>query len=243
MVKVIVGRGANSREFQLHKDLLCISSEFFDAMFNGSFTEAQQSVATLPEDDPEVFSKFAAWIYREVIESNAVLDAEHYMEERINLFAFAEKYRLDKLMDDIMGTVCYETAEFNLRVTIRDIEHGYRHTHENSKMRLYLSRNLAYSILEKKDVGDSSTCKLIPDGSNAQEILLDAMKAMRSPEGQPFYPTRMGERFHSPNSAHPCDYHQHGSNTACPYPVNTIIPNPAHTGQRRIRLGLRVGGQ
>ncbi len=62
-VKLIVGPENDQKEFVIHKDLLCATSEFFQRAFSGRFTEGQTQEMRLPEDDPQVFSFFCDWLY------------------------------------------------------------------------------------------------------------------------------------------------------------------------------------
>ncbi|KIX99969.1 uncharacterized protein Z520_04607 [Fonsecaea multimorphosa CBS 102226] len=47
----------------VHKDLLCATSRFFDAAFNGGFRESATKELKLPEDDPDIIRFLCEWLY------------------------------------------------------------------------------------------------------------------------------------------------------------------------------------
>jgi len=61
-VSVLVGK--KRKEFNVHKKLICQASKFFNDAFSGPFKEGQENRMHMPEDDPEVFSCFVDWLYR-----------------------------------------------------------------------------------------------------------------------------------------------------------------------------------
>jgi len=62
VVSVLVGK--ERKEFIVHKKLICQASKFFNDAFTGPFKEGQENKMDMPEDDPEVFSCFIDWLYR-----------------------------------------------------------------------------------------------------------------------------------------------------------------------------------
>lgn len=62
VVSVFVGK--KRKEFNVHKKLICEASKFFSDAFNGPFKEGQEGSMYMPEDDPDVFSCFVDWLYR-----------------------------------------------------------------------------------------------------------------------------------------------------------------------------------
>jgi hypothetical protein len=61
-VSVFVGK--KRKEFNVHKKLICEASKFFKDAFTGPYKEGQENRMHMPEDDPEVFSCFIDWLYR-----------------------------------------------------------------------------------------------------------------------------------------------------------------------------------
>jgi hypothetical protein len=62
VVSVLVGK--KRKEFNIHKKLICQASKYFNDAFTGPFKEGQENKMYMPEDDPEVFSYFVDWLYR-----------------------------------------------------------------------------------------------------------------------------------------------------------------------------------
>jgi len=53
--------------FPIHKGHICHYSPFFDAEFNGTFSEAETQLVELYEVKPETFGIFVNWIYTQDI--------------------------------------------------------------------------------------------------------------------------------------------------------------------------------
>ncbi|KAJ9610278.1 hypothetical protein H2200_005055 [Cladophialophora chaetospira] len=60
VVKVIVG--PLQREFTIHKNLICATSDFFQAALTGGFVEGAEQKVPLPEDDPQLFQVVYDWL-------------------------------------------------------------------------------------------------------------------------------------------------------------------------------------
>jgi len=61
-----------SRQFKVHKAILCTQSPFFDAACNIGLQESSTNVIDLPDDDPDIVSKFFDYLY-----SGNYSDQEH----------------------------------------------------------------------------------------------------------------------------------------------------------------------
>ena len=60
---VTIRVGDEKYPFLIHKEVICHYSDYFHAMFKGSFSEAETGVVDLPEDEVAVFKMFECWIY------------------------------------------------------------------------------------------------------------------------------------------------------------------------------------
>lgn len=72
-------------------------------MFNGKFIEGETQSATLPDESSAAFDLFVGWLYRGVIEVDA-LDIADVTICFVDLFVFAEKYDVCELRDNVMDT-------------------------------------------------------------------------------------------------------------------------------------------
>lgn len=61
LVTVLVG--SQETRFDLHRGLLCASSDFFKAAITGNFEELDQNEIKLPEQDVKIFRFFVHWLY------------------------------------------------------------------------------------------------------------------------------------------------------------------------------------
>ncbi|KAF2443929.1 hypothetical protein P171DRAFT_444192 [Karstenula rhodostoma CBS 690.94] len=100
VLTVVVGDGDSKREFVVHEELICESSEFFRGAMSGEWKEAGHRVVALPEDDPDVFALYLQAIY------NGHVQLDDF-DQHYNILSWASVYTLaDKLMDaDIKNVV------------------------------------------------------------------------------------------------------------------------------------------
>jgi hypothetical protein len=63
MVTIQVGQVPTMREFEVHKNLISCSSDFFRSAFEGFFIESSQQKLKLPKEHPHVFEAFCDWLY------------------------------------------------------------------------------------------------------------------------------------------------------------------------------------
>ena len=61
LVTVLVG--SQETQFEIHRGLLCASSDFFKAAITGNFKESDQKEIKLPEQDVKIFRFFVHWLY------------------------------------------------------------------------------------------------------------------------------------------------------------------------------------
>lgn len=61
LVTVLVG--SQETRFDLHRGLLCASSDFFRAAITGDFKERDQNKIKLPKQDVKIFKFFVRWLY------------------------------------------------------------------------------------------------------------------------------------------------------------------------------------
>ncbi|KAL2072719.1 hypothetical protein VTL71DRAFT_12062 [Oculimacula yallundae] len=94
--------GPKRKEFLLHKNLLCKSSDYFDKAFNSNFQEAEKGTMFLPEDNPEAFALFVNWLYRSTIPAG---NAQSHVFRLADLYILADKICLVDLKDEVMDII------------------------------------------------------------------------------------------------------------------------------------------
>ena len=85
--------GPNQKDFAIHRNLICQLSGFFDAAFNGSFSEASSGVIELYEEDPDLFELVYKWCYmKDTAQYN---DGQSIMcgaEQIVRLWVLGDRY-------------------------------------------------------------------------------------------------------------------------------------------------------
>lgn len=56
--------GPNETPFDVHLELICDCSTYFNALFESRFTQPTTQPVFLPDDDPDTFAEFLQWAYR-----------------------------------------------------------------------------------------------------------------------------------------------------------------------------------
>ncbi|OCL14234.1 hypothetical protein AOQ84DRAFT_222179 [Glonium stellatum] len=56
--------GPDDTPFDVHIELICDCSPFFDNLLKHRFTEPQEKILPLPDVDPDIFTEFLNWAYR-----------------------------------------------------------------------------------------------------------------------------------------------------------------------------------
>ncbi|CZT00567.1 uncharacterized protein RCO7_03012 [Rhynchosporium graminicola] len=213
IVKISVDRKSKKQEFHIHKNLLCQKAPVFDRMFSSNFAEGQKGEAELPEDDPQAFDAFAAWLYCDAV-ATLVNENEGVDRRYIQLFIFAEKYGIIRLADNTMDAFLKNQTIIKTRPGPESSAMAYEGTYVGSKLRLYVARCWAYAVLQQEtEVWTSAS--LVPIGDKAQELLLHGLKLLRNLNK---VKNSAGKKLiKNPKLAAPCDYHQHGKDEVCPY--------------------------
>ena len=126
--------GKDAKDFGLHKGLLCNSSQYFRAAFEGSFKEAEEQVLLLPEDDVEVFQLFQFWLYY-----RKLLDTGETIEDLspvllVDLYIFAETRCIPQLQDLTTDALIHQIDVTNM-IPTETIPQIYENTTETSPLR------------------------------------------------------------------------------------------------------------
>jgi len=216
-VSIEVGTGPEKKQFVLHKKLLCVKAQFFDKMFNSTFQEGQTQSATLPEDDPDAFALFVDWLYTRTISVASVKNPDEgktAIRALTKLFAFAEKYCLISIADQVMDRIVELGIEFSRLPGDDIVGLGYSTTKLGSRLRLYLSRSYTFHLFRN----------ITPSYWTPQRLHDVHQVAVKHPDLLfNFFlistDTKYGGIAWLTNSNHApfCDYYQHGKDAQCLY--------------------------
>ena len=107
MVVVRVGTG-ETKDFQIHKGLLCYFSGYFRAALSGKWVENSERVLELPTEDISIFAKFAGWLYTTSISDNSEWPT---FDEICQVWAFADRREIPMLMNAMINTLSFKVNE------------------------------------------------------------------------------------------------------------------------------------
>ncbi|KAF4632013.1 hypothetical protein G7Y89_g6109 [Cudoniella acicularis] len=114
-VKIYVGE--KRKEFLVHKDLLCKTSDFFAKGFNGGFKESQEGEMYLPEDSPGAFFFLVDWIYRSTLPTTFT---EAHIPDLYRLYILADKLCIPTLKDKTMDSIQILAKELETNGNVGD---------------------------------------------------------------------------------------------------------------------------
>ena len=106
VVKIFVGEGKTY--FQVHRDLLCEASSFFNAAFVGpaEFKETSEQSISLPEDDADTFEVLVKWLYGKRLsdpEPRRSWEVNYHYLARLDVLA--DKYDIAGIRNEIIDAV------------------------------------------------------------------------------------------------------------------------------------------
>lgn len=115
MVTLYVGEEGKTSKFLIHKKLLCTKVPYFEAMFGGSFKEAEEGVGHLPEDSHVAIELLLEWLYRGFLSPMIPEEGADRLANRAlarkavgkwtEVFYLAEKYCIESLMDESLALI------------------------------------------------------------------------------------------------------------------------------------------
>lgn len=117
---VVVLVGPKKHRFDLYRGLLCKTSDFFKAAFEGKFMEAEGTLA-LPEQDLGLFKYFIHWLYTGSL--------------RGYLYPPTKKPTLKEMKDAVEGKLLSDKGDTNVLAFILA---NYRDAHFHTLVQLYI---------------------------------------------------------------------------------------------------------
>lgn len=216
MVDILVG--PKKQLFRVHKKPLCSRVSYFDKMLNGSFMEAGEQRAELPEDDCDVFNLFLEWLYIRRLPAIDVAVHDKFklsnpnkspFIHRIKLYCFAEKLCLSSLMDYTMTVLMESYLTLRRLPSFAAMDQIYKHTSSSSPLRRFVAMNAHYIIVTMDDTDHSgywNTTDLTAVMNANSDLVADVLKLMRK--------TYKAEVF-SPKMLKPCLFHVHEKDGSC----------------------------
>jgi hypothetical protein len=88
--------GTPETPFDVHLELLCDSSPYFNRLFIDRFARVPPATVRLPDDDPGAFTEFLNWVYRGTIFQNQLHPP---LIELFRLWVLADKFEVPELQN------------------------------------------------------------------------------------------------------------------------------------------------
>lgn len=91
------------KKFELHKNLLCYNSQFFDSAFNGKFKEGIDQIMELGECTASIFHLVVQWVYtgRIILSDNLAAEKAESVNLMIDFLMLADRIQLLGQFDSV----------------------------------------------------------------------------------------------------------------------------------------------
>ncbi|KAL3475724.1 hypothetical protein BJX99DRAFT_229195 [Aspergillus californicus] len=128
--------GASETPFDMHIELLCDRSPYFDNMLADRCTDLWQRELVFPNDVPHVFADFVSWAYCGSISSAGTATDPSRILHLFQLWTLAEKFQVPGLRDLAFAN-CKELldAKPDSLVGSNAVKHAYLHSEPGSAIR------------------------------------------------------------------------------------------------------------
>ncbi|KAH8774805.1 hypothetical protein BGZ57DRAFT_373241 [Hyaloscypha finlandica] len=133
----VISPFGHTKTYRVHQNFICYYSPFFDAAFNGNFTEGNTRSMKLEDTSTEAFGIFVNWLYTGDIENNK-RDLPS-CEALIHLWLLADLVLVPRLQNEAMWKL-EEARLLRKRLPSSVLARAYEHTSKGSPLRRYIVR-------------------------------------------------------------------------------------------------------
>ncbi|KAL4738861.1 hypothetical protein BDV11DRAFT_188799 [Aspergillus similis] len=128
--------GPSETPFDVHIELLCDRSSYFDNLLENRYTELSPRELVFPNDVPEVFADFVSWAYCGRISIAGMAIKSSRLLHLFQLWTLAERFKVPELQD-IAFAYCKKLADAqpDRLVGFKAIQHAYLHSSPGSSIR------------------------------------------------------------------------------------------------------------
>jgi hypothetical protein len=148
--------GPSETPFDVHIELLCDRSPYFDNLLENRYTEISLQELVFPNDVPEVFADFISWVYCGKISGARIARELSRSLHLFQLWTLAERFQVPELQD-IAFAICKELldAEPAKVVGSEAVQHAYSHSSPGSSIRqlavdMWAARASDFKILRSR---------------------------------------------------------------------------------------------
>ncbi|KAL4912324.1 hypothetical protein BDW62DRAFT_206585 [Aspergillus aurantiobrunneus] len=128
--------GPSETPFDVHIELLCDRSPYFDNMLGNRYAESSSAELILPNETPETFADFVSWAYSgRISDVETAIDSSRVLH-LFQLWTLAEKFHVPELQDIALQTCKeYLDANSNSLVPCDAVRHAYVHSAPGAAIR------------------------------------------------------------------------------------------------------------
>lgn len=179
--------GASETPFDVHIELLCDRSPYFDNLLENRYTDLPPQELVFPNDVPDVFADFISWAYCGSIRTAGMAAESTGILHLFQLWTLAEKFQVPGLRD-IAFAGCKELldAKVNSLVDSNAVHHAYLRSDPGSAIRklavdIWAARACESEILEilqaridfpSQFIEDLGAIRPDPPESSASEVCM-----------------------------------------------------------------------
>ncbi|KAL4795476.1 hypothetical protein BDV19DRAFT_165648 [Aspergillus venezuelensis] len=149
---VHINVGPEHNPFDVHLELLCDCSPYFDALYKDRIQVYSTEPESFPDDEPDVFAELISWMYKGSLSSNVISGPHHNLEFIFKLWRLAEKLNISALQTAI-DELCVKMVKMNpiLASLPAMVNLVYaRHTEIKSPLRQFLVNTWAKNVTTKE---------------------------------------------------------------------------------------------
>ena len=125
--------GTPETSFDVHVELLCDASPYFDKLFDNHFATVSAASVSFPDDDPDTFAEFLNWVYTGTIFPGYL---RPLLIELLRLWIQGEKFEAPQLQNLVVARcqhICDSKESTILGLTA--ISYVYNNTAQGSVLR------------------------------------------------------------------------------------------------------------
>lgn len=205
--------GPEKRHWELHRNLLCHHSAFFEHEFLGSEVPkakkgSGEQKLELPDADPVGFELLVRWLYQGKIESVSDMAEEKKYDYSVachKLYMLCDKFDIPQLKNISIDQYRRGLREAQLVPDAEEINEIYRRSPPGSPFRKLMTQIAARQIMDPDSDKDAETYrKCFEDNS---DFAVDMVNAIKSGSG--------GILFDDPTDGNECEYHDHSGGLNC----------------------------
>ncbi|KAH6870637.1 hypothetical protein BKA58DRAFT_440178 [Alternaria rosae] len=183
---VVSSRVGETARLNVHRGVLCKSSEFFQNAVKPEWTTEGERVVNLPEDSAPLVTGYVKWLYHDKITIKLYEARKHTTEERADeaekvfillaeAYVFGEKIIDAKYKNAVIETIIAACEASSWNMGPESVSIAYEGTPPGSPLRRMIAESIAYKAFvdSKEGVGWLHFIEGYP-----RDVLVDALKAM-----------------------------------------------------------------